>query len=161
MKRIIGWIGTIVFWALWPVWFVYFRISGSRSRVVVICGDEVLLVRGVLSTSARWSLPGGGSKAGESAEQCAVREVREEVGIDIEISALKSLGSHTHSGHGITYNEDYFVVELPEKPIVTPQWGEILYASWWPLHLVRGRMLQQDAAYGLKQYEPARQEVLL
>ena len=161
MKRIIGWLGIAAFWVLWPVWFVYFKRHNQRSRVLIICNGEVLLVRGILGSSARWSLPGGGRKAGESAESAVVREVKEEVGIIIEESALKPMGSHRHPGYGIAYVADYFVVELSEKPEVLLQPMEILYAHWWPLHEVRGRILQQDAAYGLKHYEPARQETLL
>lgn len=37
--------------------------------------------------SFQWSFPGGAIEAGESAEQAAIREVREEVDIEIEIVA--------------------------------------------------------------------------
>lgn len=35
-----------------------------------------------------WLLPGGGVDAGEDARQCAQREVREELGLDVEVGRL-------------------------------------------------------------------------
>lgn len=37
----------------------------------------------------RWSLIGGGLKINESLEECALREIKEETGIDLNISDLK------------------------------------------------------------------------
>jgi ADP-ribose pyrophosphatase YjhB (NUDIX family) len=45
---------------------------------------RVLLVRQPYREG--WGLPGGFLKRGETAEACAVREVREEVGLDVELS---------------------------------------------------------------------------
>ncbi|WP_146792622.1 NUDIX hydrolase [Agrococcus baldri] len=40
----------------------------------------------------RWMLPGGKPEGGESAAECAVREVHEELGVEIAISALEPMG---------------------------------------------------------------------
>ncbi|MEU6190325.1 NUDIX domain-containing protein [Nocardia sp. NPDC047038] len=45
--------------------------------------------------SGNWSLPGGIMEVGETLEDCAVRETREETGLDIEITGL--LGIYTDS----------------------------------------------------------------
>jgi 8-oxo-dGTP pyrophosphatase MutT (NUDIX family) len=161
MKRIIGLGGIVAFWLVWPFWVIYFRRNNRRSRVVVICGDEVLLVRGILSSSARWVLPGGGCKKNESTITAAVRELKEEVGITVAESALTPLGTYTHPSPVLAYTADYFSVELTEKPVLHLQAHEILRAEWIALNDIRGRMLQPDAAYGLKQYRPLRQESLL
>lgn len=41
-----------------------------------------------------WTLPGGGMEDGESAEETAIREFREETGYDVELDGL--LGVDTH-----------------------------------------------------------------
>jgi 8-oxo-dGTP diphosphatase len=50
---------------------------------------RVLLVR--QPYRAGWGLPGGFLKRGETPEACAVREVREEVGLDVELTGLAQM----------------------------------------------------------------------
>nr|WP_280365669.1 NUDIX domain-containing protein [Nocardia wallacei] len=51
--------------------------------------------------SGNWSLPGGIMELGETLSQCAVRETREETGLDIEITGL--LGIYSDPVHVIAY----------------------------------------------------------
>ena len=51
--------------------------------VLVRRGPEVLLVRNPIWPAGRYSLPAGFLGVGESLEECAAREVREETGIEI------------------------------------------------------------------------------
>jgi ADP-ribose pyrophosphatase YjhB (NUDIX family) len=53
------------------------------------------------SDSGNWSLPGGVMDIGETLQQCVVREVKEETGLDIEITGL--LGIYTDPTHVIAY----------------------------------------------------------
>lgn len=69
--------------------------AGSNSRqypaqpmvgigVVIWRGDKILLVkRGKAPRKGEWSLPGGTQELGETIMQAAVREAREETGLDI------------------------------------------------------------------------------
>lgn len=51
---------------------------------VVFRGSDVLLVkRGSEPNRGRWSVPGGALEAGETVEAAAVREVREETGLEV------------------------------------------------------------------------------
>lgn len=51
---------------------------------VVLRGDAVLLVRrGRPPRLGEWSIPGGAQRLGETAEDCARREVREETGVEV------------------------------------------------------------------------------
>ncbi len=50
--------------------------------IVLLRGDEVLLVRrGKPPGVGQWSLPGGAQELGETAEECARRELYEETGL--------------------------------------------------------------------------------
>jgi len=53
-------------------------------------GNILLIKRGKAPAKGEWSLPGGAQELGESVEETARREVREETGC--EIGALKFLG---------------------------------------------------------------------
>ena len=62
----------------------YFVVDkGQRAGVIILRDDEVLLVSQYrfLINDMSWELPGGGRSNGESYEQAAIRECKEEAGI--------------------------------------------------------------------------------
>jgi len=61
-------------------------------------GDLLLLLR---PDSGRWTIPTGGLKKGETLTECAVRECREETGLEIEIVGL--VGVFSDPRHVIAY----------------------------------------------------------
>ena len=57
--------------------------------VVCLRGEEVLLIRrGRPPKQGEWSLPGGRIEPGERAMEAALRELREETGVEAEITGL-------------------------------------------------------------------------
>ena len=57
--------------------------------VVVLRGEEVLLVRrGTPPRLGQWSLPGGRIEFGETVEAAALRELKEETGVEVELLGL-------------------------------------------------------------------------
>lgn len=67
--------------------------NADRWGVGAFCyhNDRVLLVR----EGTEWLLPGGICEPGETLEAGAVREVREETGVDIEIEGLAAIAEQT------------------------------------------------------------------
>jgi ADP-ribose pyrophosphatase YjhB (NUDIX family) len=63
---------------------------------------ELLLIR--RTDNDNWALPGGGVDIGESVPQAAVRETREESGIECEITGLS--GIYTDPRHVILYTSN-------------------------------------------------------
>ncbi len=56
---------------------------------VIFRGDEVLVaMRGKLPRRDVWSIPGGAQEIGETYVEAAIREVKEETGLDIEVLGL-------------------------------------------------------------------------
>lgn len=64
--------------------------------VVVVCGRRVLIGRRADATPP-WTLLGGKIEPGESAAAAAVREVREESGLQVTVTA--ELGERIHPDH--------------------------------------------------------------
>jgi ADP-ribose pyrophosphatase YjhB (NUDIX family) len=58
----------------------------SASVIVRSSTGDLLLLR--RSDSGRWTIPTGGLKKNETLTRCAIRECREETGLDIEILTL-------------------------------------------------------------------------
>ncbi len=59
-----------------------------RAQVVLLQGDRILLARHQRANGSYWVLPGGSVEQGESPTDAAVREVREETGLEIELERL-------------------------------------------------------------------------
>jgi ADP-ribose pyrophosphatase YjhB (NUDIX family) len=69
--------------------FVHFRDPKVAVIALVTWQGQVLLIqRGVDPMKGKWALPGGYMDAGEMPADALKRELREEVGLEIEVSAL-------------------------------------------------------------------------
>ncbi|GAB2565116.1 NUDIX hydrolase [Gracilibacillus alcaliphilus] len=53
--------------------------------------EKVLMVKNKGANSSYYTLPGGAVEAGETLEEAAIREVKEETGVDIEIGGLSTV----------------------------------------------------------------------
>jgi ADP-ribose pyrophosphatase YjhB (NUDIX family) len=76
------------------VYCFIFRPKTLGVRIMLIQNGQVLLVRHTYLPG--WYMPGGAVNRGETVEQAARREVREEVGG--EMGELYLLGAYTHFG---------------------------------------------------------------
>src|SRR5262245_27800107 len=74
----------------------------SANVIVVNDDGQILVIR--RTDNGNHALPGGGMDLGESITQAAVREVREETGIEVEITGL--VGIYTNPRHLIEYTSD-------------------------------------------------------
>ena len=72
--------------------------------VTVVVRDDtgrILLIHKI--DNDLWALPGGGHDVGERITETAVREVREETGVDIEVTRL--VGIYTDPRHVMAYDD--------------------------------------------------------
>ncbi|MEV4275849.1 NUDIX hydrolase [Actinoplanes xinjiangensis] len=63
--------------------------------------DRVLLIR--RTDNNLWAIPGGAQDFGESIAEAAVRETREESGIDVEVVGI--VGTYTNPRHVVAYSD--------------------------------------------------------
>lgn len=153
MKRHTQLLSRVIFWLAWPVWFIYFQSSNRRSRVLVVSGGELLLIRDWLG-GGDWGLPGGGAKKNEPIEASAVRELAEEAGLRVASSSLKPLGDYQHSKSGLKFRAYFFLLELPEKPVLRRQRREVAEVRWLRADELVGLNLNDDTTYALQAYRP-------
>jgi ADP-ribose pyrophosphatase YjhB (NUDIX family) len=104
--------------------------------IVINSRDEILCVRELRNNYRPWKIPGGLSELGENIDAAAVREVKEETGIDCR---FKSILAFRHT-HGLQFGRSdlYFVCRLEpveDEGIPEPvaQENEIAAVAWVPL----------------------------
>jgi 8-oxo-dGTP pyrophosphatase MutT (NUDIX family) len=73
----------------------------AATAFVVDDHDRVLLIR--RTDNGLWALPGGAQDFGEYLAETAVRETREESGIDIEVTGI--VGIYTNPHHVMAYDD--------------------------------------------------------
>jgi ADP-ribose pyrophosphatase YjhB (NUDIX family) len=76
-------------------------IVSATTAFVLDEKGRVLLIR--RTDNGLWALPGGAQDFGESISQTAVRETKEETGIDIEVVGL--VGIYTNPHHVVEYSD--------------------------------------------------------
>lgn len=106
--------------------------DSHRTRILVVCGDDYLLVKHWLGRDC-WMLPGGGCHNAEDPLDGAQRELHEEVGIDLGREAFIHVGQYLCRDDGFRFSYDLYVVNLSERPKLRLQRIEILEATWFKL----------------------------
>jgi 8-oxo-dGTP pyrophosphatase MutT (NUDIX family) len=73
----------------------------SASAIVTDELGRILLVK--RGDNTLWALPGGGHDIGETIEQTAIREVKEETGLDVEVTGIT--GIYTNPAHVVAFTD--------------------------------------------------------
>ena len=114
---------------------------------------ELLLIfrRGV------WDLPKGKQDPDEDVEACAVREVREEVGID-ELHVRRALGTTVHGyarkGAYQVKTTHWFLMHTPEHRFTPQQEEDIESVEWVPWSEARRRIGYDTLSEHMQRIEP-------
>lgn len=72
-----------------------YPMNRQRACAAIIKDEHILMVKEVYPDKTFWTLPGGGLEDGETFEDAAVREVKEEVNLDVEISRYLFTGTYS------------------------------------------------------------------
>jgi ADP-ribose pyrophosphatase YjhB (NUDIX family) len=113
--------------ALRPWWFVT-RPHTRGVKVVVRCGDDVLLVRHTYARRGQWDLPGGFVHPEEDPERALRRELAEELGVQPDAAvAMGRIPSRIDHKREQLFT---YCVDVPTTA-VAPHAAEIDEARWF------------------------------
>lgn len=123
----------------------------DRSCAAVLKGSRLLMVRQTYRGETFWTFPGGTVEPGETPEEAAVREVKEETGLAIRVVRL--LSRRPRSGGPGTYHCYLGTVQggalgLEDNP------GELHELRWFELEQVMDHPEVAPFATELAQYRP-------
>jgi 8-oxo-dGTP pyrophosphatase MutT (NUDIX family) len=138
-------------------WFV-FRPNRRGVYIAVWHDEELLVIRN--SYRSCYALPAGGIKRGESIEDAALRELREEVGI---VATPQTLHFVREIPTAFEFKRDrcsFFQIELDARPAVRVDGREVVWAGFLqPAETLRRRLAPPVRAY-LEGREPAPREAV-
>ena len=100
--------------------------EANAASVAVIRGDEVLLIqRAFPPFQGLWTLPGGRIEPGETIEVCAIREVREELGLGVfalQPVTTMAIGEGRRFQLAVFATSGFEGVVLPSDEILDYRW---------------------------------------
>ena len=112
-------------------------MPGLAVIVAVIDDEKILLTK--REDFEVWCLPGGGVEESESLAEGAIREVKEETGLDVELTRL--VGVYSRMGGGL---QDVHTVLYAAKPIggeIKAQVNEVIEIAYFPFEQLPDEML--------------------
>ncbi len=85
---------------------------------VVMKGSEILLIRrGKPPKAGEWSLPGGAQELGETTREAAVREIKEETGLEVDLLDLLDVIDFIDRAEDGTIRYHYSLVDYLAVPV--------------------------------------------
>ena len=84
--------------------------EGSAGVCINEQGEILMVLQGKEDEEKLWAVPAGGKEAGETFEQCCIREMIEETGYEAEI--IRPLFEKTGVTFGINVKVQYFEIKI-------------------------------------------------
>ena len=107
----------------------------QTTLVYIIDGEQILLAMKKRSHGVgKWNGPGGKVQAGESVEEAACREVKEEVGLDVKPEDLQSVGEVEFVYEARPDTTNHCFVFLTRRFSGDPIESDEMRPQWFPLN---------------------------
>lgn len=121
-----------------PYTYKYPRPAVTADCVIITRETEpsvLLIERGSDPFKGCWAFPGGFLEMEETTAECAIRELQEETGIELEVTALHQIGAYSkvdRDPRGRTITVAYLAII--DEPVAALGQDDAAEAKWWPLN---------------------------
>lgn len=106
-----------------------------------------LIERKVDPFAGKWAIPGGFMEGDETAEQTAIRELKEETGLeDIFLEQFHLFSSHGRDPRGRSITVAFFALINSDKYRLAAS-ADASKAKWWPAYKIPPLAFHQDEMY--------------
>ncbi len=112
-------------------------MPGLAVIVAIIEDGKILLTK--REDFEVWCLPGGGVEDGETLAEGAVREAKEETGLDVELTRL--VGVYSRMGGGMRDTHAVLYAARPVGGELKTQLGETIEVAYFPFHQLPKELL--------------------
>lgn len=131
------------------------RQSHELAAGIVLVRDGSVLA---VHENGYWTLPKGGCERGEFFARTAVREAREETGLDVEITGL-AFTSEVRISDGVQHFQRYYEATADGEPEPNDPDGEVLDAAFVPVDDVPRLLRYRPIAVPLLEWLEVREPV--
>ncbi len=140
---------------------MYTRVNVACVLIFDASYEQILMVRNKEGDSSYWSLPGGAVEEGETLEQAAKREAKEETGLDVELLDLYSVREALFKERGhhallFTFLAKISCGEIqisdPDEDILEIKWIDIASANTFMPYLSDKLIITPDRIQSLSPY---------
>ncbi len=112
MKNFLFLIGRLVFWLISPFLKLFFK-KRQTTRLAIFNQKSLMVVTNYVGDGSL-SLPGGGIKKYETPLQALIREVKEEIDLDLDQVKLKYLGHFITDGRFVQYQYYLWIAQIDD-----------------------------------------------
>lgn len=121
-------LGKLIYIITKPI--IRFIIKGSkRSYVIIRYKDTIVVTKNWLGLQKKWQLPGGGIKKSEDPKNAAIREIKEEIGLNINAENLISIGNKSFKSQKENFEFYLYQIILSSMPNIKINNKEIVDAK--------------------------------
>ena len=128
-NRIIQIIYIFAYRLLRCVWYI-FRPSSHGAYVAVWHNNKILIIKN--SYKNEYTCPSGSIKRGEDEKSAAVRELHEEVNIQVQPNQLQFAGRFFSTHEFKDDNAIFFEIEFPTAPAIKVDNREVVWGEFMP-----------------------------
>lgn len=86
----------------------------KRAGIILVCNDEILFIKRIKNGNQYYVIPGGGIEKDENIISAAVREIREEINLEINKKDINKFCEIKNQGR----TEIYFITEIKKQEFI-------------------------------------------